>query len=120
MKHLSGPQLLAKAHYRVNYGYAAIDSILEEEDDFEDHEVTTSTQPCITDESTKSDVDPLLVLSQQTQTTREKRNIFTKSFSYLLLKSLFQDDTSPAAKFDILIDDEVVEYLVNMTKPYAY
>ena len=68
----SGPQLSAKAHYRANYGHSVIYSIFQEEDVSEDHGVTTCTQPCMTDEIMKSDVDPLLVLSQQTEATWEK------------------------------------------------
>ena len=108
-----------KAYYRVNYGHAVNNSILEDEDS-KDHEVTTSTQPCMTDKTMKSDVDPLLVLSQQAQTTWENRNLFTKSFLNPPPKLLFKDCMFPTAKFDIFFDNKVVEYHVNMTKSYAH
>ena len=75
--HLPGPQLSVKAHYCVNYGHAVIDSILQE-DNLEDHGVVASTQSCMTDETMKSDVDSLLVLSRQTQTTW-KKEIFSQN-----------------------------------------
>ena len=103
VNHPSGPQLLVKAYCRVNYGHAVIDSKLEEEDDSEDHGVTTSTQLCMADETMKSDVDSLLVLSRQTQTTWEKRSLFPKSFSNLPPKLLFTDYISPTAKFDFFL-----------------
>ena len=53
--HLSGSQLSAQAHYRVNYGHAVIDSMLEEEDVSEQDQVaTTSIQPCFADAKKKA------------------------------------------------------------------
>ena len=90
--------------------------MLEEKDKSEDHGITTITQPCTTDETMKSDVDLLLVLLPQT--TWEKRDLLTKSFSNLPPETLFEKYMSPTAKLDFF-DSEVVEYFVNITKLYA-
>ena len=51
--HLSGPQLSAQAQYRVNYGHAIVDSMLEEEDTSEpDHEVSANSHPCASADNT--------------------------------------------------------------------
>ena len=52
------------------------------------------------------------------QTTWEKRDLLAKSFSNLPPKTLFKDYTSPTGILDFF-DDEVVEYLVNLTKLHA-
>ena len=90
--------------------------MLEEKDKSEDHGVTAGTQSCMTDEVIKSDVDQLLVLLPQT--TWEKRDLLTKSFLNLSPKTLFKDYVSATAILKFF-DDEVVEYLVNLTKLYA-
>ena len=97
--YLSGPQFSAQAQYHVNYGDAVIDSMLEEKDISEDRGVTT----CTTDETMKSDVDLLLALLPQT--TWEKGDLLTKSFSNLPPKTLFKDYTrmSPTAILDLFL-----------------
>ena len=59
--HLSGSQLSAQAHYRVNYGHLVSDSMLEESNFAEIDEATTSSQQ-LTDENRDLNIDPLLFL----------------------------------------------------------
>ena len=117
--HLSGSQLSAQAQYRVNYGYLASDSMLEEDNFKVVDGATTSTQPR-TDETINLDVDPLLLLSPPTQTTWDKRDLSTKSLSNPPPKKLLQDYSSPTTLFNLFFDVEVVEYLVKITKLYAH
>ena len=120
--HLSGPQLSAQAQYRVNYGHAIVDSMLEEEDTLEpDHGVSANNHPRAgADNTMEQFVDPFLLVPQQTEATWDKRDLSTGCFSNPPPKKVFQEYLSPTGIFDLFFDDEVVQYLVDMTNLYAH
>ena len=96
--------------------------MLEEEDTLEpDHETSANNHSCVgANNAMEQIVDPFFLVPQQTEATRDKRDLSTGCFSNPPPKKVFQEYLSPTGIFDLFFDDEVVQYLVDMTNLYAH
>ena len=96
--------------------------MLEEKDTFEsDHEVSANNHPSASaDSNMEQFVNPFLAVPQQTEATWDKRDLSTGCFSNPRPQKIFQEYLSPTGIFDLFFDNEMVQYLADMTNLYAH
>ena len=121
--HLSGPQLSATAEYRNNYGNSVVNS-LEFDASADEDAVTASTDVSDHDlsnlDSETEENTFLLLKPAATSLSWQKKDLQPTTFTDSPSRSFFENFMSPTAIFDLYFDEEVINYLTEMTNLYAH
>ena len=121
--HLSGPQLSATSEYRINYGNSVVNS-LEFDASVDEDAVTASTDVSDHDlsnlDSETEENTFLLLKPAATSLSWQKKDLQPTTFTDSPSRSFFENFMSPTAIFDLCFDEEVINYLTEMTNLYAH
>ena len=121
--HLSGPQLSATAEHRINYGNSVVNS-LEFDESADEDAVTASTDVSDHDlsnlDSETEENRFLLLKPAATSLSWQKKDLQPTTFTDSPSRSFFENFVSPTAIFDPYFDEEVINYLTEMTNQYAH